>query len=475
MSAEESRTENREAPAQKKQRLKLIDIYTNRGAFSGDELKGIADRVREITLPKTSSQSPSDIEGLATLGERSGEPSGELSGELSGDVDSREKIYYLNNTESFENHRPALSSTGPFTYPPDNPPDSSPHVTPNASPNTLSHVSPDSSPHTTSYKLPATPLTENQAILYFCLKHLNGTTTNLSRISQATTISEHTLKSCLKKLRQEGLIHHKGRQQFQGLTGFSAVVVHHNISLHGDGSRLSRRLQQINYDILPLTAQLTPITADPASTAIPHPTIHPTLHSTIHPTTHPTIHPTDEASCSSSNKELLLQNLILEDAFKDLNPRSLHLYLEHFETGEDLQNFLDMANACILAAKEGRSKPIQNPHGFLFAQLRAGYINPPEGYKSRRLRAQELRNQQLEEELATLRRLKEREQELTFELFVAQLTSEDLARLEREAQAQIQPHIGLSPTFQIQMHKDALLKQWFTQRQHTSQEPTGNT
>ena len=468
MSAEEGRTENREAPAPKKQRLKLIDIYTHRGAFSGDELKGIADRVREVTLPKTSSQPPSeqpssDMEGLSTLGERSGESSGESSGE----VDSREKVYYLHNTESSENHRLALSSTDLLTRPPDNSSHRSPHATPDISPDTISHESPNASPDTTPYKLPTTPLTENQAILYFCLKHLNGTITNLSRISQATAISEHTLKSCLKKLRQEGLIHHKGRQQFQGLTGFSALVIHHNISLHGDGSRFTRRLQQINYDILPLTAQLTPIPTDSPSISMLHPTIHPTLH--------PTIHTADEAPCSSNNKEQLLQNLILEDAFKDLNPRSLHPYLDHFEAGEDLQNFLDTANACILAAKEGRGRPIQNPHGFLFAQLRAGYINPPEGYKSRRIRAQELRNQQLEEEITTLRRLKEREQELAFELFVAQLTLEDLARLEREAQAQIQPHIGLSPTFQIQMHKDALLKQWFTQRQHKPQEQTGNT
>ena len=140
---------------------------------------------------------------------------------------------------------------------------------------------------------------------------------------------------------------------------------------------------------------------------------------------------------------------------------------------EELQNFLDVANACILAAKEGHGKPIQNPHGFLFAQLRAGYINPPEGYKSRKVRAQGLRNQQLEEELATLRRLKEREQELQFELFVAQPTEEDLAHLDHEAQAHVKPHIGLSPAFQMQIHKDALLKQWFAQRQQPQQEPTG--
>ena len=90
-------------------------------------------------------------------------------------------------------------------------------------------------------------------------------------------------------------------------------------------------------------------------------------------------HPIDTPLCSSSKKDLLLQGLILEDAFQDLNPRSLIPYFEQFDTTEELQRFLDMANACIAAAKDGRGKAIQNPQGFLFAQLRAGYINPPEG------------------------------------------------------------------------------------------------
>jgi hypothetical protein len=129
-----------------------------------------------------------------------------------------------------------------------------------------------------------------------------------------------------------------------------------------------------------------------------------------------------------------------------------------------------MANACVSAAKEGKGKPIQNPHGFLFAQLRAGYINPPEGFKSRKVRAQEVRNQQLEEELATIRHLKERERELQFELFVAQLSEEDRTRLDQEAHAQVKPNIGLSPEFQIERYKDGLLKQWFAQRQQPQQE-----
>jgi hypothetical protein len=173
---------------------------------------------------------------------------------------------------------------------------------------------------------------------------------------------------------------------------------------------------------------------------------------------------TQYATLSCSSKEQLLQGLTLEDAFQDLHLRSLLPYLDQFETTEDLQNFLDMANACIAASKDGHGKVIQNPHGFLFAQLKVGYINPPEGYKSRRMRAQERRNQQLEAELTTLRQLKEREHELQFALFKAQLTVEDEQRLEREARAQVKPHLGLSAERQLEVHKDMLLREWFTQR-----------
>src|ERR671925_492183 len=104
-----------------------------------------------------------------------------------------------------------------------------PHRSPYHSPHDTPHDPPYSAPHDSPYSAPdassTIPLTENQAILYFCLKQINGVITNLSRISQVTGISEHTLKSCLKKLRQEGLIQHSGRQQFKGLTGFSATVV----------------------------------------------------------------------------------------------------------------------------------------------------------------------------------------------------------------------------------------------------------
>jgi hypothetical protein len=166
-----------------------------------------------------------------------------------------------------------------------------------------------------------------------------------------------------------------------------------------------------------------------------------------------------------SSKKQLLQDLILEDAFCNLNPRSLEPYIEQFEATEDLQNFLDIANACIAAAKAGRGKPIKNPHGFLLAQLRAGYINPPEGFKTRKVRAQEMRNRQLEEELTTLRQLKEQERELRLALFEASLTDEEQQRLEQEARTLVNPNMGLSTARQIEIQKDAILKAWFEQRE----------
>jgi hypothetical protein len=163
-------------------------------------------------------------------------------------------------------------------------------------------------------------------------------------------------------------------------------------------------------------------------------------------------------------KKEVLHDLVLEGPFQDLNPRSLVPYLDQFETTQELQEFLDVADACITASKEGHGKPIQNAHGFLFAQLRAGYINPPEGYKSRRVRAQEMRNRHLEAELARLRELKEREQQLRFELFQAQLSPDDRARIDQEAQAKVNPHMGLSTKRQLEVHRDEILRRWFEER-----------
>jgi hypothetical protein len=174
-------------------------------------------------------------------------------------------------------------------------------------------------------------------------------------------------------------------------------------------------------------------------------------------------HPIISPSCSSS-KEQLLQGLILEDAFESLNPKSLLSHIAYIDTTEMLQDYLDMANACIAAADAGEGTPIRNPHGFLLAQLKAGYINPPDDYKSRKVRAQEARNRQLQAELDELQRLKEEEERLRFEVFKTRLTPEDEVRLEKEASARVDRRSPVSEDRQVEVAREEILREWFSSK-----------
>jgi hypothetical protein len=454
--------EREEEKPQRKRRLTLMESY---GAFSDDRLREVTAKIRNLTSSKPTDDIHSD-----DLAEPSGEsidepgyePIGEPIGTPIGSPIER-SIYSPNVTPIVSPHE--ISDDIPFrkdsqssVYPPIEPPNDSPIEPPNVSSEGMRARAP-------------VLLTENQAILYCCLQKINGVVTSLSRIARECRISEHTLKSCLKKLRQEGLIIYGGRRNCGGRIGFTAKTIERRIILRGEKGRLSRRLQQINYQALSFTEALDDaLDVTVGAQRLDHQMGHLLDNQLDHPMESPMNHPMDHTTlsltCSSYNvKEQLLQGLILEEAFQDFNSRSLVPFLEQFNSTEELQNFLDMANACITAAKEGHGKPIQNPNGFLIACLRTGYINPPEGYKSRKVRAQEIRNQQLEEELATLRQLKEREKQLKFELFQATLTNEDQERLEREARQKVNPDLGLSATRQIEVYKEDILKQWFEQRE----------
>jgi hypothetical protein len=457
----------------RKRRLTLMESY---GAFSDERLREVTAKIRDLAVPTPPQASRSD--DLR-------QPSGESIGETIDDQIGESIGAPIGTPIQSPIDRPIHPPHVPPNASPDEPPLGKPgrsslelsiHA-PNASADGSPNVSPDEAPDVSPDGLRARApvlLTENQAILYFCLQKIQGVVTSLSRIARECRISEHTLKSCLKKLRQEGLIIYGGRRNCGGRIGFTARTIERRIILRGDKARLSRRLQQIHYQALSFTEALDD-TLDAAGEARyrDHPMDHPVDQRMDHrledPMAHPMDHPGVSSPCSSSDmtKEQLLQGLLLEDAFQDLNPRSLLPFLDQFDSTEALQNFLDMANACIAAAKEGHGKPIQNPNGFLIACLRTGYINPPEGYKSRKVRAQEARNRQLEEELATLRQLKEREKHLRFELFQATLSEDDQQRLEWEARQKVNPALGLSATRQIEVYKEDILKQWFAQRERS--------
>jgi hypothetical protein len=423
--------ESGEEKPRNRQRLRLIESY---GAFSDDRLREVTEKIRGVTSSQSHQSVPTDM--------HADEPSGDPSGE--------------------PNDGPVTEPIGTPIQPPIDTPNASPDESSNRAPNRY---------------VPDQPvlLTENQAILYFCLQKIGGATTSLSRIARETAISEHTLKSCLKKLREEQLIIYGGRCNCGGRIGFTAKALERPIVLRGDKSRLTKKLQQIDYQALLFTETLEgtfhldlQVEDEDTTLRLNHRLDHPMKTLLSDRMEDPMSHPSGDSehrAISSSFKKELLHDLFLEGAFEDLNPRSLTPFLKQFDTIQELQEFLDMANACITASKEGHGKPIQNAHGFLFAQLKAGYINPPDGYKSRRVRAQEMRNRQLEAELARLRELKEREQQLRFELFQAELSPEDWERVEREAQAKVNPHLGLTTKRQLDVHKEAILRQWFEERQ----------
>lgn len=421
----------------KRQRLRLIESY---GAFSDDRLREVTEKIRDVTSSQPSQAVPVDIQPDTPLGDP--------SGESSAGANTNERDTPVRSSIDTSNESPGETPSQQF----------------HESPDRSSINAPDRTPSRGSSDDPVL-LTENQAILYFCLQRIGCETTSLSRIARETAISEHTLKSCLKKLREERLIMYGGRCNCGGRIGFTAQALERPIVLRGDRGRLAKKLQQIDYQALLFTEPLEgTLPLDPQIDDISHRLdhrMHPLLNDRMGDPLHHLLGHPEHQRVSGGGKKELLQDLALEGSFQDLNPRSLAPYLHQFDTTQELQEFLDMANACIAASKEGHGKPIQNAHGFLFAQLRAGYINPPEGYKSRRVRAQEFRNRQLEAELATLRELKEREQQLRFELFQAELRPEDWERIEQEAQAKVNPHMGLTEKRQLEVHKDAILRQWF--------------
>jgi hypothetical protein len=432
--------ESGEERPRKRQRLRLIESY---GAFSDDRLREVTEKIRDVTTSQSSQSVPTDIHPDEPLGDSSDESTNE-------------------------------TSTNPPNTPIRSPIDVSNDST-NEKSTQLSYELPYESSIEAPNRIPDREwpdhpvlLTENQAILYFCLQKINGETTSLSRIARETAISEHTLKSCLKKLREEQLIIYGGRCNCGGRIGFTAKALERPIVLRGDKSRLTKKLQQIDYQALLFTETLEgTLHLDSQIEEISPRMDHPVNTRVNHRMKDPMNHPFDHAKhqpMSGSLKKELLHDLVLEGIFQDLNPRSLIPYLNQFETTQGLQEFLDMAIACVAASKEGHGKPIQNAQGFLFAQLKAGYINPPEGYKSRRVRAQETRNRQLEAELATLRELKGREQQLRFELFQAELSPENWERIEQEAQAKVNPHMGLTRKRQLEVHKETILRQWFEKR-----------
>ena len=414
----------------KRRRLTLMESYDPElSAFSDSKLSEISNAIRTISAPNT---------GISPRGEIPSEIHGEADGEPPG-IPSGQIVRALFAS-------PSHSPRGELG------------VSPSVSPSDSSHISPSRSPGGEIHG-EMMILTSNQALLYECIKILNGRFTTLARISKAVNVSVDTLRSCLRKLRKIGAVDWSV-ENISGQNGMRISAAIMPYAVRGSRNALDDKLANLDHAKLALNSR-------------PECGIHQVTHQVDHQVNDQVDHQVDHqvshqifSSSSIKTKKLLLQDLeislLLEGHLHDLDVRSLEPYLDQFESVETLQLFLDMANASIDASKTN-AKPIQNPHGFLFAQLRAGYVNPPPGFKSRRVLAQEAMNAQLQAELAALQRLREQEAELRFELFKAGLTDEQRAALDVEAAKRVQPKAAVSRERQMDVYRDEVLLEWFAQ------------
>ncbi|MBL8053172.1 MAG: hypothetical protein JNK03_07350 [Nitrospira sp.] len=146
--------------------------------------------------------------------------------------------------------------------------------------------------------------------------------------------------------------------------------------------------------------------------------------------------PSSSSSFSLSNSELLqewgVHNLILSEWFTGIEPRSVEPFLRVMPSPEYAQDFFDKVTA-VIEHKKTTAKPIADALGFLFACLKKMEVNPPPGWKSRRVRLLEEEARRLQEEAAAIRAARDRVEAQRCELYFLGLPPETEAQLRAKA------------------------------------------
>ncbi len=146
--------------------------------------------------------------------------------------------------------------------------------------------------------------------------------------------------------------------------------------------------------------------------------------------------PSSSSSFSLSNSELLqewvVHNLILSEWFTGIEPRSVEPFLRVMPSPEYAQDFFDKVTA-VIEHKKTTAKPIADALGFLFACLKKMEVNPPPGWKSRRVRLLEEEARRLQEEAEAIRAARDRVEAQRCELYFLGLPPETEAQLRAKA------------------------------------------
>lgn len=139
---------------------------------------------------------------------------------------------------------------------------------------------------------------------------------------------------------------------------------------------------------------------------------------------------------SLTNSELLqewgVHNLILSESFAAIEPRSVEPFLRVMPSLEYAQDFFDKV-AAVIEHKKSTAKPIADALGFLFGCLKKMEVNPPPGWKSRRVRLLEEEAHRLEHEAAAIKAARDRVDAQRCEIYFLGLPPETEAELRAKA------------------------------------------
>lgn len=293
---------------------------------------------------------------------------------------------------------------------------------------------------------PPVLLTENQALLYFCLKIINGNVTSLNRISQEIHVSVYTLKSCLQKLRQENLIQYGGLCNCGGRIGFTAQPLERPIMLRGDKNKLLSKLKSINCRNLMF---VVPLGQDPqhdpikmlqdhlVDSLLDHPVdSHYSSSSLLNKKT--TTTKVENHKDTSSRTEAIARVLATHPELgywrqKNLSAKQVEQWMEL--TGASLESMIQSLCHCRFEMVDmdlERLKNVNNVFNWFYRVIeRIGYYPTPKGYKSFHEKQLELEQKLLAEKQERLKALeeiqrqrREVERELTFREMLADPESE---------------------------------------------------
>lgn len=127
-----------------------------------------------------------------------------------------------------------------------------------------------------------------------------------------------------------------------------------------------------------------------------------------------------------------MHNLILSEWFVAIEPRSVEPFLCVMPSLEYAQDFFDKV-AAVIEHKKSTAKPIADALGFLFGCLKKMEVNPPPGWKSRRVRLLEDETLRLEHEAAAIKAARDRLEAQRCELYFLGLPAETEAQLRAKA------------------------------------------